>query len=48
LIPESISKDILENARVLLQLDRKFIPVMAGEILVIIDQVYTSAFLIIA
>lgn len=38
LIPESISKDCLENARVLLQLDRKFIPVMAGDILVIIDQ----------
>lgn len=48
LIPESITKDCLENAKVLLQVDRKFIPVMAGEILVIVDQVNISAFFLAA
>ncbi|KAL4186439.1 hypothetical protein AMTRI_Chr09g33890 [Amborella trichopoda] len=38
LIPESISKDCLDNAKVLLQLDKKFIPVTAGRYLAIIDQ----------
>lgn len=38
LVPESISKDSLESAKVLPQLDRKFIPIMAGGILAIIDQ----------
>ncbi|KAF8405555.1 hypothetical protein HHK36_010462 [Tetracentron sinense] len=38
LVPESINKDCLEEAKVLLQVDRKFIPVMAGGTLVIIDQ----------
>ncbi|KAM0949892.1 putative ribosomal protein S5 domain 2-type [Dioscorea sansibarensis] len=38
LVPDSISRECLENARVLLQVDRKFIPVMAGDTLIIIDQ----------
>lgn len=38
LVPESIDKDCLEDARVLLQLDRKFIPVMASGTLIIFDQ----------
>ncbi|ONK64212.1 uncharacterized protein A4U43_C07F23300 [Asparagus officinalis] len=38
LIPDSINKECLQNARVLQQLDKKFIPVMAGQILVIVDQ----------
>ncbi|XP_058098602.1 DNA mismatch repair protein MLH3 isoform X9 [Magnolia sinica] len=36
--PESIHKDCLQSAKVLLQLDKKFIPVVAGGILAIIDQ----------
>ena len=39
LVPDSINKDCLESAKVLPQVDRKFIPVMAGGILAIIDQV---------
>ncbi|KAJ8625651.1 hypothetical protein MRB53_034181 [Persea americana] len=38
LVPDSINKDCLESAKVLPQVDRKFIPVMAGGILAIIDQ----------
>ncbi|XP_019054912.1 PREDICTED: DNA mismatch repair protein MLH3 isoform X2 [Nelumbo nucifera] len=38
LVPKSINKDCLEDARVLLQLDKKFIPVIAGGTLAIIDQ----------
>lgn len=38
LVPESLDKDCLQDARVLLQLDRKFIPVMASRTLIIIDQ----------
>ncbi|MQM04945.1 hypothetical protein Taro_037746 [Colocasia esculenta] len=38
LVPESISRDSLEHAKVLLQVDRKFILVVAGGILVAIDQ----------
>ncbi|XP_042518085.1 DNA mismatch repair protein MLH3 isoform X2 [Macadamia integrifolia] len=38
LVPESIKKDFLENAKILLQLDKKFIPVMAGGTLTLIDQ----------
>ncbi|KAI0502370.1 hypothetical protein KFK09_017318 [Dendrobium nobile] len=38
LVPASINKDCFDNARVLLQLDRKFIPVVASGILLIIDQ----------
>ncbi|XP_028795288.1 DNA mismatch repair protein MLH3 [Neltuma alba] len=38
LVPEAISKNYLENARVLHQVDKKFIPVVAGRTLVVIDQ----------
>ncbi|CAL9125724.1 unnamed protein product [Musa textilis] len=38
LVPELINKDCLHNARVLYQLDKKFIPVMANGRLMIIDQ----------
>ena len=44
LVPDSISRECLENARVLLQVDRKFIPVMAGDTLIIIDQVFILIF----
>lgn len=39
LIPKTISKKCLEDARVLHQVDKKFIPVVAGRTLAIIDQV---------
>lgn len=42
LVPDSISKEHLESAKVLPQLDRKFIPVVADGILAIIDQVCSS------
>ncbi|XP_057958791.1 DNA mismatch repair protein MLH3 isoform X2 [Malania oleifera] len=38
LIPEAISKKCLENAKVLQQVDKKFIPIVADETLAIIDQ----------
>ncbi|KAM7529497.1 hypothetical protein LguiB_032907 [Lonicera macranthoides] len=38
LVPKSISKNCLEDAKVLPQIDRKFIPVVAGGVLAIIDQ----------
>ncbi|PKA56543.1 DNA mismatch repair protein MLH3 [Apostasia shenzhenica] len=38
LVPESLSKDCLDDAKVLPQLDRKFIPAVASGMLVIIDQ----------
>ncbi|KAK8937199.1 DNA mismatch repair protein MLH3 [Platanthera zijinensis] len=38
MVPTSINKGCFENAKVLQQLDRKFIPVVAGGTLVIIDQ----------
>uniref|UniRef100_A0A5B7BWE8 Putative DNA mismatch repair protein MLH3 isoform X1 n=2 Tax=Davidia involucrata TaxID=16924 RepID=A0A5B7BWE8_DAVIN len=38
LVPESISKNCLEDAKVLQQVDKKFIPVVAGEVLALIDQ----------
>ncbi|XP_072973174.1 DNA mismatch repair protein MLH3 isoform X2 [Typha angustifolia] len=38
LVPERIDKDCLKDARVLLQLDRKFIPVIASGTLIILDQ----------
>ncbi|KAK7252629.1 hypothetical protein RIF29_36714 [Crotalaria pallida] len=38
LIPETISKKCLEDARVLYQVDKKFIPVVAGSTLAVIDQ----------
>lgn len=37
-VPETISRGCLEDAKVLLQLDKKFIPVVAGGTLVVIDQ----------
>lgn len=40
LIPKSINKNCLGNAKVLQQVDKKFIPVVAGGILAVIDQVY--------
>lgn len=40
LVPESISRDTLQDAKVLLQVDRKFILATAGEILIAIDQVW--------
>lgn len=46
LVPELINKDCLHNARVLYQLDKKFIPVMANGRLMIIDQVFISHLLI--
>ncbi|KAJ4966151.1 hypothetical protein NE237_018000 [Protea cynaroides] len=38
LVPESIERDCLEDAKILLQLDKKFIPIMAGGTLTLIDQ----------
>ncbi|XP_078432882.1 MUTL protein homolog 3 isoform X2 [Wolffia australiana] len=38
LIPESICRETLQDAKVLLQVDRKFIPATAGEVLIAIDQ----------
>ncbi|KAK9284262.1 hypothetical protein L1049_023432 [Liquidambar formosana] len=38
LVPESINKNCLENAKVLQQVDKKFIPVVASGTLAIIDQ----------
>ncbi|XP_022971390.1 DNA mismatch repair protein MLH3 isoform X1 [Cucurbita maxima] len=38
LVPKSIDKNFLEDAKVLLQLDKKFIPVVSGGILAVIDQ----------
>ncbi|KAI9109641.1 hypothetical protein K1719_019271 [Acacia pycnantha] len=38
LVPETISKSYLENAKVLHQVDKKFIPVVAGRTLAVIDQ----------
>lgn len=39
LIPETISKQCLEDAKVLHQVDKKFIPIVAGRTLAVIDQV---------
>lgn len=39
LVPECIDKNCFEEARVLLQLDKKFIPVISGETLLLVDQV---------
>lgn len=47
LVPELINKDCLHNARVLYQVDKKFIPVMANGRLMIIDQVFISHLLLI-
>lgn len=40
LVPESISKNCLKDCRVLQQVDKKYIPVMAGQTLAVIDQVH--------
>ncbi|XP_048334561.2 DNA mismatch repair protein MLH3 [Ziziphus jujuba] len=38
LVPNSINKHFLENAKVLQQVDKKFIPIVAGKTLAVIDQ----------
>nr|XP_011461560.1 PREDICTED: DNA mismatch repair protein MLH3 isoform X2 [Fragaria vesca subsp. vesca] len=38
LVPESINKNCLKDCRVLQQVDKKYIPVMAGQTLAVIDQ----------
>lgn len=38
LVPQSIDRECLQDARVLLQLDKKFIPVVADGVLIVIDQ----------
>lgn len=38
LVPECIDKNCFEEARVLLQLDKKFIPVISGKLLLLVDQ----------
>ncbi|XP_023157456.1 DNA mismatch repair protein MLH3 isoform X3 [Zea mays] len=38
LIPECVDKNCFEEARVLLQLDKKFIPVISGETILLVDQ----------
>ncbi|XP_020532764.1 DNA mismatch repair protein MLH3 isoform X2 [Jatropha curcas] len=38
LVPESFHKNFLEDAKVLQQVDKKFIPIMAGGTLAVIDQ----------
>lgn len=40
LVPKSISKKCLTEAKVLQQVDKKFIPIVAGGTLAIIDQVH--------
>lgn len=42
LIPDTIDKNCLEGAKVLQQVDKKFIPIVAGTTLAIIDQVYSG------
>lgn len=41
LVPNSINKHFLENAKVLQQVDKKFIPIVAGKTLAVIDQVHS-------
>ncbi|KAL6601611.1 hypothetical protein ACP70R_044831 [Stipagrostis hirtigluma subsp. patula] len=38
LVPEYVDKNCFEEARVLLQLDKKFIPVVSGEMILLVDQ----------
>jgi len=38
LVPECVDKNCFEEARVLLQLDKKFIPVISGETILLVDQ----------
>lgn len=47
LVPTSISRNCLVNARVLQQVDKKFIPVLAGGTLAVIDQVQFANLLFI-
>ncbi|GMP31909.1 hypothetical protein CsSME_00005925 [Camellia sinensis var. sinensis] len=42
LVPESINKNCLEDAKVLQQVDKKFIPIVGGGVLAIIDQIHLS------
>ncbi|KAF3440250.1 hypothetical protein FNV43_RR18534 [Rhamnella rubrinervis] len=42
LVPNSINKNSLENAQVLQQVDKKFIPILAGRTLAVIDQVLSG------
>jgi len=44
LIPECVDKNCFEEARVLLQLDKKFIPVISGETILLVDQVQIFSF----
>lgn len=44
LVPECIDKNCFEEARVLLQLDKKFIPVISGETILLVDQVQNFSF----
>lgn len=44
LVPNSINKNSLENAKVLQQVDKKFIPILAGRTLAVIDQVHSSIY----
>ena len=44
LIPQSITKNCLQDAKVLQQVDKKFIPVVADGTLAIIDQVHSLSF----
>ncbi|CAL5373360.1 unnamed protein product [Camellia sinensis] len=43
LVPESINKNCLEDAKVLQQVDKKFIPIVGGGVLAIIDQDFGHA-----
>ena len=45
LVPECVDKNCFEEARVLLQLDKKFIPVISGETILLVDQVHFFSFL---
>ncbi|GJN34574.1 hypothetical protein PR202_gb23250 [Eleusine coracana subsp. coracana] len=38
LVPESVNRNCFEEARVLMQLDKKFIPVISGETILLVDQ----------
>lgn len=40
LVPKSVKKDSLKGAKVLQQVDRKYIPVVGGGVLSFIDQVH--------
>lgn len=46
LVPESINKSCLVDAKVLQQVDKKFIPVVGDGTLAVIDQVYLLLFVL--